>query len=335
MKKILLLLSLITINACANLDTQVENSENAQVLARVNDFPTRDRVDYVLECVAKHGGLSYINQYACGCKIDKIAEQLSFEEFDAARTFAQMQKTPGEQGAAFINDKGEYQVIAAPKVKAVDSTGAGDAFMTAFVMGDKNIPKEELLKAYRDKVAKDIREAPKKYLGTKLSEEKTKEFVNNDTQRLTGKINFPKQERTNTAVYEVLYSPYPTYLDMAYDITLRSEYLQQMNDMVVPFMTRTGGINSFMLKKDGHKYEAFIQSNFNLETNASSLNDQERIFTTKVQIKVLGYLLGEDKNEQQPKVVVRETAAKFRFQRERTIIGDINENLKKEGFYRS
>ncbi|NBV74782.1 MAG: hypothetical protein EBR59_02035 [Methylococcaceae bacterium] len=101
MKKILLLLSLITINACANLDTQVENSENAQVLARVNDFPTRDRVDYVLECVAKHGGLSYINQYACGCKIDKIAEQLSFEEFDAARTFVQMQKTPGEQGAAF------------------------------------------------------------------------------------------------------------------------------------------------------------------------------------------------------------------------------------------
>ena len=101
MKKILLLLSLITINACANLDTQVENSENAQVLARVNNFPTRDRVDYVLECVAKHGGLSYINQYACGCKIDKIAEQLSFEEFDAARTFVQMQKTPGEQGAAF------------------------------------------------------------------------------------------------------------------------------------------------------------------------------------------------------------------------------------------
>jgi hypothetical protein len=101
MKKILLLLSLITLNACANLDTQVENSENAQVLARINDFPTRDRVDYVLECVAKHGGLSYINQYACGCKIDKIAEQLSFEEFDAARTFVQMQKSPGEQGAAF------------------------------------------------------------------------------------------------------------------------------------------------------------------------------------------------------------------------------------------
>ena len=101
MKNLLLILTLFVINACANLDTQAEHSEDNQSTVRVNDFPTRDRVDYVLECVAKHGGLSYINQYACGCKIDKIAEQLSFEEFDAARTFAQMQKTPGEQGAAF------------------------------------------------------------------------------------------------------------------------------------------------------------------------------------------------------------------------------------------
>lgn len=66
-----------------------------------NDYPTRDRVDYVLECVAKHGGLSYVNQYACGCKIDKIAEQMNFADYEAARTFGQMQKTAGEAGAIF------------------------------------------------------------------------------------------------------------------------------------------------------------------------------------------------------------------------------------------
>lgn len=171
-------------------------------------------------------------------------------------------------------------------------------------------------------------------IARQIQPEKTKEFVNADTQRITGQANFPTQNRTNTAVYEILYSPYPTYLDMTYDITLRSEYLQQMNDMVVPFMARTGGINSFMLRKNGHQYETFIQSNFNLESNAANLNAEERIFTTKVQIKVLGYLLGEDKNDPQPKVVVRETAAKFRFQRERVVVGDVNEFLKKEGFYR-
>jgi hypothetical protein len=171
-------------------------------------------------------------------------------------------------------------------------------------------------------------------ISRQIQHEKTKEFVNNDTYRIMGQKNFPKQDRTNTAVYEILYTPYPVFLDIAYDITLRTEYLQQMNEIVVPFMTKTGGINSFMLKKNGHKYESFIQSNFNLESNASSLNDQERIFTTKVQIKVLGYLLGQDKNDPQPKVVVRETAAKFRFQREKVIVGDMPEHIGKEGFYR-
>jgi len=171
-------------------------------------------------------------------------------------------------------------------------------------------------------------------IARQIQQEKTKEFVNNDTYRITGRVNYPKQQRTNTAVYEILYTPYPTYLDMSYDITLRTEYIQQMNEIVVPFMAKTGGINSFLLKKNGHQYESFIQSNFNLESNTSALNDQERIFTTKVQIKVLGYILGQDKNEPQPKVVVRETAAKFRFQRERVVVGDIPQHIGKEGFYR-
>ncbi|MDD5271319.1 MAG: hypothetical protein PHU14_01245 [Methylovulum sp.] len=71
----------------------------------VNDFPTRDRVEYVLNCVAQHGGLSYINQYACGCKIDKIAEKLSFSDYEAAKTFSYLKSTPGESGGVFRDPK--------------------------------------------------------------------------------------------------------------------------------------------------------------------------------------------------------------------------------------
>ena len=67
----------------------------------INQYPTRDRVDYVLTCVAKHGGLNYVNQYACGCKIDKIAEKLTFTEYEEAVTFGFMGKTAGEAGGAF------------------------------------------------------------------------------------------------------------------------------------------------------------------------------------------------------------------------------------------
>ncbi|PPD22423.1 MAG: hypothetical protein CTY22_06060 [Methylomonas sp.] len=100
-----LILALVT--GCAttadNNDTQAESGAETAVVR--HDYPTRERVEYVLECIAKHGGLNFVNQYACGCKIDKIAEQLTFEEFEAARTFSQMQKTPGEAGAAFRDPK--------------------------------------------------------------------------------------------------------------------------------------------------------------------------------------------------------------------------------------
>lgn len=108
MKKLLFptLAVLALLSGCATTQENAKpETAESEPAALVNDYPTRDRVDYVLECVAKHGGLTYINQYACGCKIDKIAEKLSFEEYESARTFTQMQKTPGEAGAAFRDPK--------------------------------------------------------------------------------------------------------------------------------------------------------------------------------------------------------------------------------------
>jgi len=68
----------------------------------VNDYPTRDRVEYVLNCVAQHGGLTYITQYACGCKIDKIAEKMTFTDYESAKTFTYLSKgQTGDAGAVF------------------------------------------------------------------------------------------------------------------------------------------------------------------------------------------------------------------------------------------
>jgi len=79
----------------------VDAEKTADQAPVMNNYPTRDRVEYVLNCVAQKGGLSYINQYACGCKIDKIAEKLTFEEFEAAKTFGYLRTTAGEAGSAF------------------------------------------------------------------------------------------------------------------------------------------------------------------------------------------------------------------------------------------
>lgn len=89
-----------TVTGCSTVtEKPVEQPVTEKNLS--NDFPTRDRVEYVLNCVAQHGGLSYINQYACGCKIDKIAEKLNFAEYEAAKTFSYLKNIPGESGGVF------------------------------------------------------------------------------------------------------------------------------------------------------------------------------------------------------------------------------------------
>ena len=116
------------LNACTTTPektTDISATEPAKVVA--NDFPTRDRVEYVLNCVAKHGGLSYINQYACGCKVDKIAEQMSFNEFDEARTFTMLYSTAGEKGAVFRDPK--QSKILRDRLKAAEAVAEKACFV--------------------------------------------------------------------------------------------------------------------------------------------------------------------------------------------------------------
>jgi hypothetical protein len=90
------------ITGCATTTEKKVEQAPVEPTPLVNDYPTRDRVEYVLNCVAQHGGLTYITQYACGCKIDKIAEKLTFKEFEAAKTFTYLSKgQTGDAGAVF------------------------------------------------------------------------------------------------------------------------------------------------------------------------------------------------------------------------------------------
>jgi hypothetical protein len=90
------------ITGCTTTPEKTVEQAPAEPTALVNDYPTRDRIEYVLNCVAQHGGLTYITQYACGCKIDKIAEKLTFSEYEAAKTFTYLSKgQTGDAGAVF------------------------------------------------------------------------------------------------------------------------------------------------------------------------------------------------------------------------------------------
>src|SRR5690606_22096119 len=66
-----------------------------------NDFPTQARVEFVLSCMSERGGQSYDTLYPCVCIIDRIAEEMSYEEFAEAQVFRQLRSTAGERGGVF------------------------------------------------------------------------------------------------------------------------------------------------------------------------------------------------------------------------------------------
>ena len=70
-----------------------------------NDFPTRDRVEYVLFCLQELGRNSMADLQTCSCRIDAIASQIQFEQYGWAVTYDRNKRMTGEKGAIFRDNR--------------------------------------------------------------------------------------------------------------------------------------------------------------------------------------------------------------------------------------
>lgn len=154
----------------------------------------------------------------------------------------------------------------------------------------------------------------------KLAQAPTRKFASSQSGQFNGQQNYPLDNKK--IVYEETYAPIPVWVTVNYSVTLRTEYQQQMNDLMTPFATKTGLINALFAEYNGHRYETFIQGDLSTSNNTANLGEDERMFQTKVDLKVLGYLLGDGENEEAPKITVKETVTEIKLIRERSIVGD-------------
>jgi len=170
----------------------------------------------------------------------------------------------------------------------------------------------------------------------KIKQDKTSNFAASDAYRLNSQLNYPR--KNSKIVYQTVTVPLPVYIEVSYDIMIRTEYLQQMNEIMTPILANAGsrnpGINYILLEKDNHEYETFFESNYNMDSNVSKLEQEERKYETKLSVNTIGYLMGGGKNDPQPKVVYRENAVEVKFPRERAITEDDLEHIGEEGFIR-
>ena len=120
---------------------------------------------------------------------------------------------------------------------------------------------------------------------------------------------YPRPNRK--VVIQSLSVPIPVYVNVEYKIIIKTEYQQQMNDLVQPFLGRTGQINAFIMKRNGHLYEGFIDQGFAHSNNTSNLGEDIRMFNSEVKIRVLGYLIGEGRSDDRPIVRYDENIVEY------------------------
>ena len=152
-----------------------------------------------------------------------------------------------------------------------------------------------------------------------IQQDKTQNFQNASRKRQemgdeTGPVS------TKKIVYETISIPKPTYLTCMFEVNIRTEYQQQMNDLLPLFMNSMK--NYFIVENNGYQYEAFIQDDYGINSNQASLGQDERMFNAKVQIKVLGYINQTNVDNNEPLVKREESIVEVKISRERVIVGD-------------
>jgi hypothetical protein len=185
--------------------------------------------------------------------------------------------------------------------------------------------------------------------GKVIQQEKTSNFRNAWSARQYGtpdnpyvghgQLNFPSVNTDNSrVVFQTKYLPVPVYVKVVYSLKIKTEYLQQMNDIFQPFITKTGQMNSFFITYEGHRFEGFIEGTFGQSNNIAEMGEEERSYETEIQLRILGYLMGEGPNDKRPKISIEENVVDVKIPRERVIVGDINtflgKNDKGKGFFR-
>ena len=157
-----------------------------------------------------------------------------------------------------------------------------------------------------------------------IKQDKTSNFARADAHRKEGQINFPiyRNKKNKKIVYETLTIPIPIYVNIGYKIVLRTEYQEQMNDLLTPFIRVSNAHKRVIIENNSNQYEAFIQEDYAIDNNISGYEADERKYETSLDINVFGYLIGDGKNQKQPRVVRRENQVQIRFARERIVVQD-------------
>ena len=160
-----------------------------------------------------------------------------------------------------------------------------------------------------------------------IKQDKTSNFLRADTMAAQSRQGMPvkRGKENKKVVYETLTIPIPVYVNIEYKIVVRTEYQEQMNDILTPVIRASNAHRRIMIGHGGNTYEAFMDDSYSSSNNITNYELNERKYESAVSMRVLGYLIGDTRNQKQPRVVRRENPVQVRFLRETVMVGDIED----------
>ena len=148
----------------------------------------------------------------------------------------------------------------------------------------------------------------------RINQDKTSEFERARSIKKTGKLNFkaiPPLKENEKIVYEHIMLPNVVYLQLSYTIVIRTEYQEQMNEILTPFLVNSGNHKYFRINNEGWKYECFYDDDYGQNDNVDNFDDEERVFKSEIKVQVLGYIMGSGPNHPKPTKAIRENAVEL------------------------
>jgi len=159
----------------------------------------------------------------------------------------------------------------------------------------------------------------------KINQKKTSEFANADAAKSSSSTVFLGKKRQNKKiVYEYSDMLLPVYAMFTYKISILTQYQQQMNELLQPFLTRTGSTKYFLIERDGYKYESFIDGQISSRNATADMATEERKYISEITIKVLVNLLSDGVNERTKVIKTYENPVELKLNKDRVSINSRN-----------
>jgi len=156
-----------------------------------------------------------------------------------------------------------------------------------------------------------------------IQQAKTSDFASVEVFKEAQQYNL--KSKNKKIVYEVISAPIPVHVKCSYSVTLKSYYLEQMNNMITQFIAVNDQSRIFSIHKDGHSYELFYpkDSVASLKNNANNMQNNERTYQTEIKFDVLGYIFSDPQQSDTPSIIIRETVVEFKLPRETVMINTL------------